>query len=119
MAGLPGLLLLVTGDLARRALQCVLCLVSTLLGLPQLLMFFLYLQAMLKSRLRWEGAAQEPQEWVGRDPSQSLRHPPTHPPPPRRDGPCVPPPKKERWGCELMPASGPTLVTCLQLLLVA
>ena len=95
MAGLPGLLLLVTGDLARRALQCVLCLVSTLLGLPQLLMFFLYLQAMLKSRLRWEGAAQEPQEWVGRDPSQSLRHPPTHPPPRGGMGHVFPPQKRK------------------------
>ena len=95
MAGLPGLLLLVTGDLARRALQCVLCLVSTLLGLPQLLMFFLYLQAMLKSRLRWEGAAQEPQEWVGRDPSQSLRHPPTHPPPRGGMGHVFHPPKRK------------------------
>lgn len=57
---------------------------------------------------------------VGREGPLTESQTPTHaPPPPRRDGPCVPPPKKERWGCELMPASGPTLVTCLQLLLVA
>lgn len=101
VAGPPALLLLVAGDhLACRVLQQALRLCSIPLGLPELLMLFLY----LKSRFRQLGAGQDPQEWAGRDPSPKPQTPPlpAHSSPEEGQATCYPFamcfPRKDRRG---------------------